>query len=166
MHSFARRIGSDTSSFSTSYDALFRVGMMLCISQADKEQMFKLMVFNLVFSNKNDHARNFSFLMNEEGQWKFSPAYDLTFSTHNYGANHHQLKIYKKFASNARALSIKQVAKICGITKPLLIIEEMIKIKDQHLFSMAKELNIPKPFIENIFNATQEFDKLFRSKEL
>jgi len=166
MHSFAGVIGSDASSFSTSYDALFRVGLMLGVSQSDKEQMFKLMIFNLVFSNKDDHARNFSFLMNEEGQWKFSPAYDLTFSIHNYGANHHQLKIDKKFASPARALSIKHVAKICEINNPFLLIEEMIEVKYKNLVSMADELNIEKTFIENIFLATKDFDNLFRKKEV
>lgn len=166
MHSFAGIIGSDASSFSTSYDALFRVGLMLGVSQSDKEQMFKLMVFNLVFSNKDDHARNFSFLMNEEGQWRFSPAYDLTFSTHNYGANHHQLKIDKKFASNARSLSIKHVAKICEINNPLLLIEEMIEIKYKYLSSLADDLDIDKAFIENIFISSEEFDKLFRKKEI
>ena len=166
MHSFAGVIGSDASSFSTSYDALFRVGLMLGVSQSDKEQMYKLMVFNLVFSNKDDHARNFSFLMNEEGEWKFSPAYDLTFSIHNYGANHHQLKIDKKFASNARAISIKHVAKICEINNPLLLIEKMIEVKYKNLVSMADELNIEKTFTENIFIATKDFDNLFRKKEV
>ena len=35
---------------------------------------------NYVIENKDDHAKNFSFLMNEFGEWKLSPAYDLTFS--------------------------------------------------------------------------------------
>ena len=37
------------------------------------------MVFNVVASNRDDHTKNFSFLMDEKGQWSFSPAYDLTF---------------------------------------------------------------------------------------
>jgi len=166
MHSFAGLIGSDASSFSTSYDALFRVGLMLGVSQEDKVQMFKLMVFNLVFSNKDDHARNFSFLMDQQGNWKFAPAYDLTFSTHNYGANHHQLKIDKKFASNARALSIKQVAKIFEIKDPLTIIEQMIIIKHEQLPVLANTLDISKSFVDEIFLATEDFDKLFRKKEV
>lgn len=166
MHSFAGLIGSDASSFSTSYDALFRVGLMLGVSQEDKVQMFRLMVFNLVFSNKDDHARNFSFLMDQQGNWKFAPAYDLTFSTHNYGANHHQLKIDRKFASNARALSIKQVAKICEIKDPLTVIEQMIKIKHEHLHVLANALYISKSFVDEIFLVTEDFDKLFRKIEV
>lgn len=30
--------------------------------------------------NRDDHAKNFSFLMNESGEWERSPSYDITFS--------------------------------------------------------------------------------------
>ena len=39
------------------------------------------MVFNILAHNRDDHAKNFSFLMDEGGDWKVSPAYDLTFSS-------------------------------------------------------------------------------------
>jgi serine/threonine-protein kinase HipA len=37
-------------------------------------------VFNVLSHNRDDHSKNFSFLMNEQGEWKLAPAYDLTFS--------------------------------------------------------------------------------------
>ena len=37
-------------------------------------------VFNVLAHNRDDHAKNFSFLMDESGTWKLAPAYDLTFS--------------------------------------------------------------------------------------
>ena len=43
--------------------------------------MYQLAVFNVLAHNRDDHAKNFSFLMNEQGQWALSPAYDLTFSS-------------------------------------------------------------------------------------
>jgi serine/threonine-protein kinase HipA len=39
-------------------------------------QMFRLMVFNILISNRDDHAKNFSFQW-IDGAWKLSPAYDL-----------------------------------------------------------------------------------------
>ncbi|MEG1498933.1 HipA domain-containing protein, partial [Chryseobacterium sp.] len=39
-------------------------------------QMFRLMVFNIVISKRDDHAKNFSFQHRDEN-WKLSPAYDL-----------------------------------------------------------------------------------------
>ena len=38
------------------------------------------MVFNVIAQNVDDHAKNFSFLMNQKGRWSLAPAYDLTFS--------------------------------------------------------------------------------------
>ncbi len=39
-------------------------------------KLYRLMVFNVIIKNRDDHARNFSFLLND-GKWKLSPAYDL-----------------------------------------------------------------------------------------
>ena len=36
------------------------------------------MCFNVIIENKDDHSKNFSFLMDSKGNWKLSPAYDLT----------------------------------------------------------------------------------------
>src|SRR5205807_810097 len=36
--------------------------------------------FNVFAHNRDDHSRNFAFLMNEAGTWSPSPAYDLTFA--------------------------------------------------------------------------------------
>jgi serine/threonine-protein kinase HipA len=42
--------------------------------------MYRLAVFNVLAHNRDDYAKNFSFLMDESGSWKLAPAYDLTFS--------------------------------------------------------------------------------------
>lgn len=41
--------------------------------------------FNVYSHNRDDHSKNFSFLMNAKGEWQFAPAYDLTFSYSGYG---------------------------------------------------------------------------------
>ncbi|MSP34003.1 MAG: HipA domain-containing protein, partial [Rickettsiales bacterium] len=45
------------------------------------EKQFRQMVFNIFAHNRDDHSKNFSFLMDKNGKWKVSPAYDLTFSS-------------------------------------------------------------------------------------
>jgi serine/threonine-protein kinase HipA len=42
-------------------------------------------VFNVLAHNRDDHSKNFSYLMDKDGQWKLSPAYDLTFSSGSRG---------------------------------------------------------------------------------
>ena len=54
---------------------------------AQVEQMFRRMVFNIVCINKDDHAKNFSFLC-ENGQWMLAPAYDITYSPQGTRGEH------------------------------------------------------------------------------
>jgi len=50
-------------------------------------QAFHRCVFNVVVHNRDDHAKNFAFRLNQEGRWKLSPAFDLSFS-HGPGGQH------------------------------------------------------------------------------
>lgn len=49
------------------------------------EKVFRLACFNVLAHNRDDHSKNFSFLMNKNGNWQFAPAYDLTFSSSSHG---------------------------------------------------------------------------------
>ena len=49
------------------------------------EKIMRIAAFNVFAHNRDDHSKNFSFLMDEKGQWKLAPAYDLTFSNSSHG---------------------------------------------------------------------------------
>ena len=51
----------------------------------DKEQLYKIMCFNVMTHNKDDHTKNFSFLYTEDQGWRLAPAYDLTYSDTYWG---------------------------------------------------------------------------------
>jgi len=59
---------------------LLRVTRLLTKSQVDIAAAFRVMVFNILAFNRDDHVKNFSYLMDQSGDWHFAPAYDLTFS--------------------------------------------------------------------------------------
>ncbi len=44
------------------------------------EQFYRRMVFNCLAVNQDDHVKNISFIMDRNGKWMLSPAYDITFS--------------------------------------------------------------------------------------
>ena len=58
----------------------------------DVEEMFRRMVFNYLMDNKDDHCKNFSFLVEKgnDGKWHWhlAPAYDLTRCTEGYNGEH------------------------------------------------------------------------------
>lgn len=46
----------------------------------DVLEAYRRMVFNVLTYNRDDHAKNFSFVMDKDGVWSLSPAYDLVYS--------------------------------------------------------------------------------------
>ncbi|MBW3088213.1 type II toxin-antitoxin system HipA family toxin [Bifidobacterium sp. 82T24] len=61
------------------YGLLMRLTMRMTDSVEECERMYRLMCFNVFIGNRDDHAKNFSYLYDREhGVWRLSPAYDLT----------------------------------------------------------------------------------------
>nr|PIE46447.1 MAG: hypothetical protein CSA42_08515 [Gammaproteobacteria bacterium] len=60
-------------------------------SQKQVEQAYRQALFNVIFNNKDDHSKNFSFIMDKSGKWSLSPAYDITFNTGTNG--YHQMAV-------------------------------------------------------------------------
>lgn len=55
-------------------------------NKSEVENMYRRMCFNVFAHNRDDHAKNFTFLYDEgEDRWHLSPAYDLTYSNTYYG---------------------------------------------------------------------------------
>lgn len=78
------------------YEDYLRVTQALAAPNADMEQAFRRMVFNVIARNQDDHTKNFSFLMDPQGRWQLSPAYDLTFACGNRFTASHQMTINGK----------------------------------------------------------------------
>lgn len=80
IHSVAGMVHSDFRYPSLDYDDLLGLTLHLTKDVNEQIKMFKLAIFNLLTHNRDDHAKNFSFLLNDDNQWKLAPAYDLTYS--------------------------------------------------------------------------------------
>ena len=61
------------------------------------EKILRLAAFNVFAHNRDDHSKNFAFLMDASGTWKTTPAYDLTFSSSSHGM--HSTMIAKESAN-------------------------------------------------------------------
>ena len=61
------------------YEDLFSTCRQLSIPQDELNELYLRMVFNILSNNTDDHAKNFSFIMEKDGSWHLSPAYDLCF---------------------------------------------------------------------------------------
>lgn len=65
---------------SMDYEGFIRTTMALTRDHRQVEEAFRRMVFNVAAHNRDDHVKNFSFLMGPDGDWTLAPAYDLIFS--------------------------------------------------------------------------------------
>lgn len=80
MHTLSGLLHTDYSIPSLDYETLMKATLWLTKDIRECEKQFRCAVFNVFAHNRDDHAKNFSFLMDEYGTWRVSPAYDLTFS--------------------------------------------------------------------------------------
>lgn len=79
-HTACGLLHSDFRTPSLDYEDLLTLTGYLARDVREVEKMYRLAVFNVLAHNRDDHSKNFTFLMGGEGEWKLSPAYDLTFS--------------------------------------------------------------------------------------
>ncbi len=110
------------------YEQAFSVMRQLGLSKKEAAQQFRRMIFNVVARNQDDHTKNIGFLMTPDGQWRLSPAYDVTYS-HNPGGiwtSSHQMTINGK-RDNFRLVDFVQVGKSIGLKQPEEVVEEIIE---------------------------------------
>lgn len=124
MHTVSGLIHSNFRFPSLDYEDLLSLTGVLTKDIREVEKMFRLAVFNVMAHNRDDHAKNFSFLMNEFGEWKLSPAYDLTFSSGPGGE------------------------------QSTMVMGEGRNITAKHLTKLGREAKLSKEFIENVIGQT------------
>ncbi len=149
-----------------SYERLLWVCRKMRLSELDNEEVFRRMVFNILANNTDDHNKNFSFLMDEQGRWCLSPAYDLTYIFNTGGflpETRHCLMIRGKYDGITRE-DVMELAAENGIRKAESIIGEVGKAVSEFR-GIAEQNNVKEQWvsaIENTLNgnlASWEFAK-------
>lgn len=159
MHSLSGMMHYNPAETYNDYMDMFKIAQKLNLSQVHKEQMVKLILFNAIFGNRDDHSKNFSFLMNSEGKWAFAPAYDLTYTSNGY----HQMLLGSCPLNRATFEQLKDAFKPYNISELFLKenIEMMMTIKHNRLVYECVNLGIPKRFAKQILEETKTVDELF-----
>jgi serine/threonine-protein kinase HipA len=135
------------------YVALLRLTKLMTRDTREVLQAFERCVFNVVFNNRDDHSKNFSFLMEKDGQWKFSPGYDLTFSEGPRGE--HQMDICGEARVPARK-HLLELAKKTDISERVAIAAiERITAVAEGFTDFACDLPIRKDTLKRIAKLVQ-----------
>lgn len=152
IHSVAGLIHSDFRIPSLDYDDLLTLCFHITKDINEVKKLFKLAVFNLFTHNRDDHAKNFSFMLDEKNSWKLTPAYDLTFS---YGVGAEHSTTYMEEGKNPSVNHLEKLALKHGIKEFKLVIDE-VKSAISEFERFAKEVELPK---EEILNLNKIFER-------
>jgi serine/threonine-protein kinase HipA len=112
--------------------------------------MFRRMVFNVVVRNQDDHTKNISFLMEEDGKWRLSPAYDMGYAYNPNGGwtATHQMSINEKF-DNITRNDLLEFASKNNIKNATSVIDEVCEAAS-HWTEVAKDCDVPLAMIDAI----------------
>jgi len=114
MQTFGNLIHSNYRIPGCDYEQLMKITRVLTKNKVDVISAFRVMVFNIFAHNRDDHVKNFSFLLSSDNEWSLAPAYDLTFSFGPGGE--HSMTVSGEGRKPTRS-HIHRIAEQSGLTK-------------------------------------------------
>lgn len=135
---------------SYSYEQAFNVMRALRLPYSQAQEMYRRMVFNVVIRNQDDHTKNISFLMDRQGKWSLSPAYDMGFAYNPKGGwtAQHQMSVNGKFDDISRT-DLLEFAKRNNIKDAAEIIDSITEVSSRWPL-IARECEVPQQMIDAI----------------
>jgi serine/threonine-protein kinase HipA len=138
-----------------SYEQAMMTIRQLGLSRSDIDQLFRRMVFNIAIRNQDDHVKNVAFLMDKQGHWRLSPAFDMTYSFNPNGrwTATHQMTLNGK-RENFTLEDFRQGARVALLKRgqEKIILSEILDIVSQWQ-RYAQDAGIPKPTRDKIHKA-------------
>jgi serine/threonine-protein kinase HipA len=115
MHTLGGLLHASHRHPSLDYEGFLRATLALTRDYQQLEEAFRRMAFNVFAHNRDDHVKNFSFLMLPSGEWRLAPAYDLVFSAGIKGW--HTMDVAGE-AREPTARDMLTVATACDLKQP------------------------------------------------
>ena len=132
------------------YEQALSVIQQLNLGYPAVQEMFRRMVFNVIARNQDDHTRNIAFLMDRDGHWRLSPAFDMIWAYNPGGGwtNRHQMRVNGKLDGFERP-DLMAVAVTFGIKDAASIIRQVDDAVGRWP-EFAAEAAIPQAMIDMI----------------
>ena len=145
---------------SLDYESLLLATLRITGDQREVLKAFERCVFNVLMHNRDDHARNFAYCLNEKGFWTLSPAFDLTYSQGPGGEHSTSVAGHGKNVTRGHLL---QVAKTGGVkTKDAVqAIDHWVAVTSK-LATIAKDLPIRRATVALLVKQVAEQSGLLR----
>lgn len=138
---------------SSSYEELFETAVKIRILPEEIQQLYLMMVMNVMGGNVDDHNKNFSFMMDKDCKWHIAPAYDFTFSVDTsapYYINRQSLSICDK-NQDINIDDLLSIADMYNIKSATTLINRA-KEAISNYRSFAQKAGVAEPYISMIEN--------------
>ncbi len=116
---------------SLDYETVLLATLQITGDQREVLKAFDHCIFNVLMHNRDDHAKNFAFRLNEQGLWQLSPAFDLTYS---FGPGGEHSTSVAGHGKNIQRAHLLQVAKAAGIA------DKVAQVRIAHWCEQLKSL--------------------------
>jgi serine/threonine-protein kinase HipA len=144
----------------SSYENLFRLALHLKLTHSEISQLYRRMIFNVIYANFDDHLKNHSFIYDEQQDlWQLAPAYDLTYSLNpmiNVIRNNRVLSINGK-RSDILLNDLLSIAEKFTIKNPKGIISQ-VQSAAEFWKEQLHAQQLPEVVISKILREMQTFD--------
>lgn len=150
VQSASALLNVDSRNAELDYSDLFKLSDILTRNYAHKLFLFRQMVFNITSGNRDDHLRNFAFMLTESGEWSCTPAFDISWNRgmagkHALGVNGHRKEIARsdvlevaKKASIARRDAIKTIELVIDALSCCRSLLRQHEISDEHTRTIVR----------------------------
>ncbi|MDQ7062412.1 MAG: type II toxin-antitoxin system HipA family toxin [Sulfurimonas sp.] len=141
------------------YEDLLRTAIKLDAT-ASLKQLFLQMLFNYMFVNQDDHARNFSFMCGSDYKWRATTAYDITFAKGVKQTREHQLSLNGKALSQITLQDVVNLATEFSIELEFLSdsITKMKALRDTKLPKLMQEYQVSQVKQKQVLEALMSRD--------
>ena len=156
LHSAAGLLHADFRTPGDEYDMLFRLTEALTRDYAQKRELFRRVCLNVLACNRDDHLKNFAFLMGPDGIWRLAPLFDFTF---NPGPNGWQtLSVAGEGQNPRRAHLLKLASQVDLRPRDASEIINQVRGAVSSFGKLAISLELSRPVTERLQARFNELD--------
>lgn len=157
MHTISGLLHADHRVPSLDYKTIIKATGYLTRDIKECEKQYRACAFNVLSHNRDDHAKNFSFLMDKNGVWKVSSSYDLTFSS---GPSSEHCSMVMSEGKSPGASELLELAKEVNIKKDIaLAIIDEVKAAVAKWPQFAKDAGVSSASLNLICDAIEKISK-------
>ncbi len=153
VHSLAGLLHANFQVPSVSYEDFFRVTRRLTKDQRELVKAVKVCAFNILMNNRDDHAKNLSFLREVDGRWLLAPPYDLTYCPGYQGEHFMDVAGEGRAPARSHVLAAAQQAGLANSVAGRALDEVLEQATPTVLTHLAKDLPISAATLATVHQA-------------